>query len=163
MGLREEEGKQPISSLLPLSPLRSLEVLVEPRHFPSSPPAPRSWGVCYSPRAAQEGWGRLEHPTSTEPACNGDPMGHGGRSGALHWKDPQQLNGLILHAQDGAVLDAFEGKDGHVKGDGKYKPLGLRQTQPCPGSSWSLWLMSDAGKHPENSLLFSLLLSKSPL
>lgn len=54
-GPRAGQEKPRISSLLPLSPPHRTEEPGGLWHCPSCPPAPQSWGVCCSQRAAQKG------------------------------------------------------------------------------------------------------------
>lgn len=94
------QGKPRLSSLLPLSPPHRTEGPGGPWHCPSCPPAPRSWGVCCSRRAARKG-GRERELSETVPETalkeNLARTQRGGRG--LCWKrgqepgDSQQLLG----------------------------------------------------------------------
>lgn len=73
-----EQGKHRPSSLLPLSPPHRSGEPVEPPHCPSSPPAPRRWGVCCSRKAAQSGGkGEVRLEKQQRLPSSGNPMGRG--------------------------------------------------------------------------------------
>lgn len=115
-----EQGKHQPSSLLLLSPPHRSGEPVEPPHCPSSPPAPRRWGVCCSRKAAQSGGkGEVRLEKQQRPPSSGNPTG-------------QRSGGPSAGSQ------------------------GLGDTQRLPRAG-------NTGKHPDNSLLSSLLLPKSPL
>lgn len=61
------QGTPRLSSLLLLLPPRRMEEPGGPCHCPSCPPAPQSWGVCCSRRAAQKGAKREREPSKTIP------------------------------------------------------------------------------------------------
>lgn len=93
-----EQGKHQPSSLLLLSPPHRSGEPVEPPHCPSSPPAPRCWGVCCSRKAAQSGGkGEVRLEKQQRLPSSGNPTGQrsgGPSAGSQGLGDTQRLRRL---------------------------------------------------------------------
>lgn len=156
----EEEGKHQTSSLLPLLPPHRSEGLVEPWHCPSSPLAPRSWGVCCSQRAAQKRESRretLDCKNSTETALQWEPnrawmevwgslrWGEGSGTGRIPANSCGVATGPSLHPQEGPSSGVIEGIGGRtsdmLKGMKNYRQSSLRGDSLAQAPLWCLRLI----------------------